>query len=105
MRADSEVPPTVAESLEREQSLEAQLLGAIAQNGVKGEPMRFCVFGLARCHCIGCIHYAAYLSVAVTKRRAEFQRRGPIGVILAREGLSYAGSCMRASENSYLQGT
>jgi hypothetical protein len=48
MRADSEVPPTVAESLEREQSLEAQLLGAIAQNGVKSELMRFCVFGLAR---------------------------------------------------------
>jgi hypothetical protein len=48
MRADSHVPPTAAESLPREQSLEAQLPGAIAQNGVKGELMRFCVFGLAR---------------------------------------------------------
>jgi hypothetical protein len=47
MRADSQVPPTVAESFPREQSLEAQLLGAIAQYGVKVELMRFCVFGVA----------------------------------------------------------
>jgi hypothetical protein len=48
MRADAQVPRTVAESLPREQSLEAQLLGAIAQYGVKGELMRVCVLGVAR---------------------------------------------------------
>ena len=66
MRADSLVPCTVAEILPREQSLEAHLLGAIAQNGVKGELMRLCIFGLARYPCTGCIHDAACLSIAVT---------------------------------------
>jgi hypothetical protein len=46
MRADAQVPPTVAESLPHEQSLEAQHPGAISQNGVKGELIRFCVLDL-----------------------------------------------------------
>jgi hypothetical protein len=48
MRVDLQVSPTVAESFPHEQSLEAQLLGAIAQYGVEGELMRLCESGIAR---------------------------------------------------------
>ena len=62
-------------------------------------------FGVARYPWTGCTHDATYLSVAVTNGRAEFQRRGPIWVILAREDLSFGGSGMRTPENTYLLGT
>jgi hypothetical protein len=42
--ADSQVPPTVAESSEREHPLEAYLSEVISQDGVECELMRFCDF-------------------------------------------------------------
>ena len=68
-------------SLPCDQPLEAHLSGPIAQDGVEFQIKQVCVLGVARYPCTGCIHDAAYLSVAVTDGCAEVQRRGPIGVI------------------------
>lgn len=94
----------IKKALRCQQALEARFLGAIAQDDVRCQFRPFCVLGLTCYPCTGCIYDAAYLSVAVTNGRAEFQRRGPIGVILAREGLSYAAPGMRTSENTHLLG-
>ena len=69
----------------------SEVLGAVSQNGVEGEPVRFRVSGVARFPCTSCIHDAAYLSIAVTNACAKVHRGGPFGMILGHEHLSYAG--------------
>ena len=71
-----------------------------AHNDAEPDFRFFYVAGVARYRCTGCTPDAAYLSVAVTNGRAEFQRRELFGVIPAREDLSYAGLCKWTSENS-----
>jgi hypothetical protein len=77
----------------------------IAHNDAEPDFRFFYVAGVARYRCTGCTPDAAYLSVAVTNGRAEFQRRGPFGVMLGREDLSFGGSGIRTSENTCLLGT
>jgi hypothetical protein len=83
-----------------EHPLEAYLSDFIFQYGFECDLTQSCVFRGARYPYTGCIHDAAYLSIALTNGCAEVQHRGPFVVILTREDLSYAGTCMRASENT-----
>jgi hypothetical protein len=71
--------------------IRSEVLGAVSQNGVEGEPVRFRVSGVARFPCTRCIHDAAYLSIAVTNAFVKVHRGGPFGMILGHEHLSYAG--------------
>jgi hypothetical protein len=92
----------LAKVLTCERPLEAHLSGAISKYSLELDLRQFCILRLASYPRTGCIHDAAYLSLHVISGCAEFQRRGPTGVIPAREDLSYAGSDMRTSENAYL---
>jgi hypothetical protein len=64
MGADSQVPRAVAESLPREQPIDAYLSDVISQEGVEGELMQFRVSGIAR-------KSLAHLYVVTTAPRAR----------------------------------